>query len=94
MLPEQLEFVCNDANNSRWMYAAGKYYRVYAVGKYTFISGCNLPDPEQLLLTRERNAIINGQPINYEIIKPTKAVYALWDHWQRVLASSQKICND
>lgn len=94
MLPDNLEFVCDDANNSRWMYSGDKYYRLYPARKFTFISGVNLPDPEQLLQSRERNAIINGQIINYDIIKPTKAVYALWNHWQKVLASKKELCNN
>lgn len=80
-----MEKVCDDAGSS-WYYCPDddKYYRVNAQGqKYRKISGQFLPNPEEVWRQKIGAAILRGDRPDVNKLKPTPAVYALWDHHKR-----------
>lgn len=79
---EELDYVCDDALDSIWKYdgANNTYYRIYSDEKYTKINGEYLPDPHKLLDNRIDIHSKKGERVNIDALKPSDAVYALWEH--------------
>ena len=74
-----MSYICDD-RDSKWYFQDGLYVRVYTDKSTKKIRPSNIPDPEKLLDQRIKNAMRNGLPIDVALMRPTKAVYKLWDH--------------
>lgn len=76
-----LQFVCKD-DDGDWHYDADAqtYMRIKDGVLRCRITGQNLPDPD-FLLYRRRQLFPDAA---VEVISPTPATFALWDHWRGV----------
>lgn len=81
-----MEFVCPDAGGTEWRFnSATKCYERHKNGqKIIKIYGEFLPDPEILLKKRIDIHAKKGERVNLDALKPSPAVYSLWDHWKTV----------
>lgn len=82
-------YICNDKNKSKWYYddSTTLYHRIYSDGKKyenTRIFGKYLPDPEEILNKKIQEASLKKGRVDIEKLKPTKAVYALFEHWKNL----------
>lgn len=79
---KNLETVCKDAGDSVWKYAPekGAYYRLYPNGDYIYILSKYLPDPQKVWDNKIGGAVRKGGRVDIEYLKPTPAVFALWEH--------------
>lgn len=75
-----------DALESVWKYNRNNntYYRIYPDDNYTMIRGEYLPDPYALLNNRIEIYKLKGERVNTEALKPSDAVYALWEHQEEI----------
>jgi hypothetical protein len=81
ILPENAEMVCHDAGGSIWYCADDVYYRIYPEAQScTMIYGRYLPDPDFLFKQRENLLRKSGIVPDTSVIRPSDAVYALWEH--------------
>lgn len=83
---DDLDIVCNDALDSTWKHDTSNntYYRVYPDNTYTRIKGEYLPDPDRLLNNKIKLYKKKGERVNIDALKPSNAIYALWEHQKGV----------
>jgi hypothetical protein len=76
-----MEYVCDDAGNTKWYYENGSYIRMGKDGSNRrTIKSEFLPNPDDLLAAKIDAAVANGQKPDVEGLRPSKAIYSLWDH--------------
>jgi hypothetical protein len=81
-----VDFVCKDFNDSFWEYDPELkiYVKTYKNGEQRYITGKNLPDPDELWRKRLEIYKRKGERVNIDALKPSPAVFFLWEHNKNV----------